>query len=76
MSQQAVMENQKRKESEEKMRKAKLAREKAEKEKEERQKKMNAGQININDGMFYYVNERKLVMNVSVVCVSLEGAAL
>uniref|UniRef100_A0AAR2JCZ5 Diaphanous related formin 1 n=1 Tax=Pygocentrus nattereri TaxID=42514 RepID=A0AAR2JCZ5_PYGNA len=49
MFQQAVIENQKRKESEEKMRKAKLAREKAEKEKEERQKKMNTGQININD---------------------------
>ncbi|XP_066523359.1 protein diaphanous homolog 1 [Hoplias malabaricus] len=49
MFQQAVTENQKRKESEEKMRKAKLAKEKAEKEKEERQKKMNAGQININD---------------------------
>ncbi|XP_072529478.1 protein diaphanous homolog 1 [Salminus brasiliensis] len=50
MFQQAVIENQKRKESEEKMRKAKLAREKAEKEKEERQKKMNSGQIlDIND---------------------------
>ncbi|XP_076861935.1 protein diaphanous homolog 1-like isoform X2 [Brachyhypopomus gauderio] len=50
MFQQAVIENQKRKESEEKMRKAKLAREKAEKEKEERQKRTNAGQIlNIND---------------------------
>lgn len=49
--QQAVMENQKRKEAEEKMRKAKLAKEKAEKEKEERQKRMNAGHsLNINDG--------------------------
>lgn len=50
--QQAVIENQKRKEAEEKMRKAKLAKEKAEKEKEERQKRMNAGtSLNINDGM-------------------------
>ncbi|XP_049330693.1 protein diaphanous homolog 1 [Astyanax mexicanus] len=50
MFQQAVIENQKRRETEEKMRKAKLAREKAEKEKEERQKKMSAGQIlDIND---------------------------
>ncbi|RXN11574.1 diaphanous -like protein [Labeo rohita] len=50
MFQQAVKENQKRKEAEEKIRRAKLAREKAEKEKEEKQKKMNAGQIpNIND---------------------------
>ncbi|KAI4899906.1 hypothetical protein NFI96_019484 [Prochilodus magdalenae] len=49
MFQQAVIENQKRKESEEKMRKAKLAKEKAEKEKEERQKRATAGQININD---------------------------
>ncbi|XP_076854558.1 protein diaphanous homolog 1-like [Brachyhypopomus gauderio] len=49
MFQQAVIENQKRKESEERMHKAKLAREKAEKEKEERQKRTNAGQIlNIN----------------------------
>ncbi len=49
--QQAVKENQKRKEAEEKIRRAKLAREKAEKEKEEKQKKMNSGQIpNINDG--------------------------
>ncbi|XP_055368335.1 protein diaphanous homolog 1 isoform X2 [Betta splendens] len=39
MFQQAVMENQKRKEAEEKLKKAKLAKEKAEKEKEERQKK-------------------------------------
>ncbi|XP_052005619.1 protein diaphanous homolog 1-like isoform X2 [Xyrauchen texanus] len=50
MFQQAVKENQKRKESEEKIRRAKLAREKAEKEKEEKQKRMNAGKIaNIND---------------------------
>lgn len=50
MFQQAVKENQKRKEAEEKIRRAKLAREKAEKEKEEKQKKMSAGQIlNIND---------------------------
>ncbi|XP_053366683.1 protein diaphanous homolog 1 [Clarias gariepinus] len=50
MFQQAVMENQKRKEAEEKMRRAKLAKEKAEKEKEERQKKINAGHtLNIND---------------------------
>ncbi|XP_076880151.1 protein diaphanous homolog 1-like isoform X1 [Brachyhypopomus gauderio] len=49
MFQQAVSENKKRKESEERMHKAKLAREKAEKEKEERQKGTNAGQIlNIN----------------------------
>ncbi|XP_076879417.1 protein diaphanous homolog 1-like [Brachyhypopomus gauderio] len=41
MFQQAVIENQKRKESEERMHKAKLAREKAEKEKEERQKGTN-----------------------------------
>ncbi|XP_030649513.1 protein diaphanous homolog 1 isoform X2 [Chanos chanos] len=46
MFQQAVVENQKRKESEEKMRKAKLAREKAEKEKEERQKKNQLLDIN------------------------------
>ncbi|KAK3558541.1 hypothetical protein QTP86_019009, partial [Hemibagrus guttatus] len=52
MFQQAVTENQKRKEAEEKMRRAKLAKEKAEKEKEERQKKMNAGHsLNINDVM-------------------------
>uniref|UniRef100_A0A8C2HYJ7 Diaphanous related formin 1 n=1 Tax=Cyprinus carpio TaxID=7962 RepID=A0A8C2HYJ7_CYPCA len=50
MFQQAAKENQKRKEAEEKIRRAKLAREKAEKEKEEKQKRMNAGQIpNIND---------------------------
>ncbi|XP_059372262.1 protein diaphanous homolog 1-like isoform X1 [Carassius carassius] len=50
MFQQAVKENQKRKEAEEKIRRAKLAREKAEKEKEEKQKRINAGQIpNIND---------------------------
>ncbi|XP_056327782.1 protein diaphanous homolog 1 [Danio aesculapii] len=50
MFQQAVKENQKRKEAEEKMRRAKLAREKAEKEKEEKQKRINSGQIpNIND---------------------------
>ncbi|XP_016417016.1 protein diaphanous homolog 1-like [Sinocyclocheilus rhinocerous] len=50
MFQQAAKENQKRKESEEKIRRAKLAREKADKEKEEKQKRMNAGQIpNIND---------------------------
>ncbi|XP_067313015.1 LOW QUALITY PROTEIN: protein diaphanous homolog 1 [Pseudorasbora parva] len=50
MFQQAVKENQKRKEAEEKIRRAKLAREKAEKEKEEKQKRMNSGQIlNIND---------------------------
>lgn len=50
MFQQAVIENQKRKEAEEKMRKAKLAKEKAEKEKEERQKRMNPGHtLNIND---------------------------
>ncbi|KAI5100671.1 protein diaphanous-like 1-like [Silurus meridionalis] len=50
MFQQAVKENQKRKEAEERMRKAKLAKEKAEKEKEERQKKMTAGHsLNIND---------------------------
>lgn len=50
MFQQAVKENQKRKEAEEKIRRAKLAREKAEREKEEKQKRTNAGQIpNIND---------------------------
>ncbi|XP_065130921.1 protein diaphanous homolog 1 isoform X1 [Paramisgurnus dabryanus] len=50
MFQTAVKENQKRKEAEEKIRRAKLAREKAEREKEEKQKKMSAGQIpNIND---------------------------
>ncbi|KAK7137567.1 hypothetical protein R3I94_013272 [Phoxinus phoxinus] len=50
MFQQAVKENQKRKEAEEKIRRAKLAKEKAEKEKEEKQKRMNAGEIlNIND---------------------------
>ncbi|TRY83825.1 hypothetical protein DNTS_031965 [Danionella cerebrum] len=50
MFQQAVKENQKRKEAEEKIKRAKLAREKAEKEKEEKQKRMNAGQIpSIND---------------------------
>lgn len=50
MFKQAVAENQKRKEAEEKMRRAKLAREKAEKEKEERQKRMTTGQKqNLND---------------------------
>uniref|UniRef100_A0A672SAL5 Diaphanous related formin 1 n=1 Tax=Sinocyclocheilus grahami TaxID=75366 RepID=A0A672SAL5_SINGR len=48
MFQQAAKENQKRKESEEKIRRAKLAREKAEKEKEEKQKRMNTG---IMDGL-------------------------
>uniref|UniRef100_A0A9J8CLE8 Diaphanous related formin 1 n=1 Tax=Cyprinus carpio carpio TaxID=630221 RepID=A0A9J8CLE8_CYPCA len=48
MFQQAVKENQKRKEAEEKIRRAKLAREKAEKEKEEKQKRMNTG---IMDGL-------------------------
>uniref|UniRef100_A0A671RW92 Diaphanous related formin 1 n=1 Tax=Sinocyclocheilus anshuiensis TaxID=1608454 RepID=A0A671RW92_9TELE len=51
MFQQAAKENQKRKESEEKIRRAKLAREKAEKEKEEKQKRMNAGQTGIMDGL-------------------------
>ncbi|XP_056625199.1 protein diaphanous homolog 1 isoform X1 [Triplophysa dalaica] len=50
MFQQAVKENQKRKEAEEKIRRAKLAREKADREKEEKQKRTIAGQIpNIND---------------------------
>ncbi|XP_051514390.1 protein diaphanous homolog 1-like isoform X2 [Myxocyprinus asiaticus] len=50
MFQQAVKENQKRKEAEEKIRRAKLMREKAEKEKEEKQKRMNAKKIpDIND---------------------------
>ncbi|XP_057205099.1 protein diaphanous homolog 1 [Triplophysa rosa] len=50
MFQQAVKENQKRKEAEEKIRRAKLAREKADREKEEKQKRTTAGQIpNIND---------------------------
>lgn len=44
--QQAVKENQKRKEAEEKSRKAKLAREKAEKEKEEKLKKSQLLDIN------------------------------
>lgn len=49
--QQAVKENQKRRETEEKMRKAKLAKEKAEKERQEKQQKreqlidMNAGNV-------------------------------
>ncbi|XP_063045485.1 protein diaphanous homolog 1 [Engraulis encrasicolus] len=46
MFQQAVKDNQRRKESEEKMRKAKLAREKAEKEKEEKAKKSQLLDIN------------------------------
>ncbi|XP_069387328.1 protein diaphanous homolog 1 isoform X2 [Paralichthys olivaceus] len=46
MFQQAVKENQKRKEAEEKMRKAKLAREKAEKEKEEKLKRNKLPDIN------------------------------
>nr|XP_023698655.1 protein diaphanous homolog 1 isoform X2 [Paramormyrops kingsleyae] len=46
MFQQAVKENQKRKEAEEKMRRAKLAKEKAEKEKEEKQKKSQLLDIN------------------------------
>ncbi|KAG1934540.1 protein diaphanous homolog 1 isoform X2 [Pimephales promelas] len=50
MFQQAVKENQKRKEAEEKIRRAKLAKEKAEKEKEEKQKRINEGKIlNISD---------------------------
>ncbi|XP_008325244.1 protein diaphanous homolog 1 isoform X2 [Cynoglossus semilaevis] len=46
MFQQAVKENQKRKEAEEKIKRAKLAREKAEKEKEEKQKKAQLLDIN------------------------------
>ncbi|XP_031443448.1 LOW QUALITY PROTEIN: protein diaphanous homolog 1 [Clupea harengus] len=46
MFQQAVKDNQRRRESEEKIRKAKLAREKAEKEKEEKQKKNQLLDIN------------------------------
>ncbi|RXM99925.1 Protein diaphanous-like 1 [Acipenser ruthenus] len=46
MFQQAVKENQKRKEAEEKIRKAKLAREKAEREKEEKQKRNQLIDIN------------------------------
>ncbi|KAM9377110.1 protein diaphanous homolog 1-like [Pholidichthys leucotaenia] len=46
MFQQAVKENQKRKEAEEKIKKAKLAREKAEKEKEEKLKKSQLLDIN------------------------------
>lgn len=46
MFQQAVKDNQRRKESEEKIRKAKLAREKAEKEKEEKQKRSQILDIN------------------------------
>ncbi|XP_026213578.1 protein diaphanous homolog 1 isoform X2 [Anabas testudineus] len=49
MFQQAVKENQKRKEAEEKLKKAKLAREKAEKEKEEKLKKSQLLDINAED---------------------------
>lgn len=49
MFQQAVKENQKRKEAEEKIKRAKLAREKAEKEKEEKQKKNKLLDINAED---------------------------
>ncbi|XP_071314560.1 protein diaphanous homolog 1 [Trachinotus anak] len=49
MFQQAVKENQKRKEAEEKIRKAKLAREKAEKEKEEKLKRNQLLDINAED---------------------------
>lgn len=49
MFQQAVQENQKRKEAEEKIKKAKLAREKAEKEKEEKLKRNQLLDINAGD---------------------------
>uniref|UniRef100_A0A3Q0R4V1 Diaphanous related formin 1 n=1 Tax=Amphilophus citrinellus TaxID=61819 RepID=A0A3Q0R4V1_AMPCI len=49
MFQQAVKENQKRKEAEEKIKRAKLAREKAEKEKEEKLKKSQLPDINAED---------------------------
>ncbi|XP_026185720.1 protein diaphanous homolog 1 isoform X2 [Mastacembelus armatus] len=49
MFQQAVMENKKRKEAEEKMKRAKLAKEKAEKEKEEKLKKNQLLDINAED---------------------------
>ncbi|XP_078116739.1 protein diaphanous homolog 1 isoform X1 [Sander vitreus] len=49
MFQQAVKENQKRKEAEEKLKRAKLAREKAEKEKEEKLKKSQLLDINAED---------------------------
>ncbi|XP_034738911.1 protein diaphanous homolog 1-like isoform X3 [Etheostoma cragini] len=49
MFQQAVQENQKRKEAEEKLKRAKLAREKAEKEKEEKLKKSQLLDINAGD---------------------------
>uniref|UniRef100_A0A3P9AZ43 Diaphanous related formin 1 n=1 Tax=Maylandia zebra TaxID=106582 RepID=A0A3P9AZ43_9CICH len=49
MFQQAVKENQKRKEAEEKIKRAKLAREKAEKEKEEKLKKNQLPDINAED---------------------------
>ncbi|KAA8588922.1 hypothetical protein FQN60_010267 [Etheostoma spectabile] len=49
MFQQAVQENQKRKEAEEKLKRAKLAREKAEKEKEEKLKKSQLLDINAED---------------------------
>ncbi|XP_028444510.1 protein diaphanous homolog 1 isoform X1 [Perca flavescens] len=49
MFQQAVKENQKRKEAEEKLKRAKLAREKAEKEKEEKLKKSQLLDINTED---------------------------
>lgn len=57
--QQAVKENQKRKEAEEKIRKAKLAREKAEKEKEEKLKRsqlldINAGNTFFNRFFFFF----------------------
>lgn len=48
--QQAVKENQKRKEAEEKIKKAKLAREKAEKEKEEKLKRSQLLDINAGNG--------------------------
>lgn len=58
--QQAVKENQKRKEAEEKIRKAKLAREKAEKEKDEKLKRsqlpdMNAGHDSRLIWVFFYL---------------------
>lgn len=73
-SQQAVKENQKRKEAEEKIKRAKLAREKAEKEKEEKLKRSQLPNINTGHKcscFFTFLTKRKRIISHPSPCISL-----
>lgn len=76
INQQAVKENQKRKEAEEKIKKAKLAREKAEKEKEEKLKRSQLLDINAGNKLcILFANlsltERERTAAHFLVCISI-----